>query len=506
MDFDGANESDVHLLGGKGAGLVGMARAGLPVPPGFILTTEVGRHVRQNGEPPSDLMAEADRHIDALGAKFGRRFGDNKRPLLVSIRSGAPVSMPGMMDTVLNIGLTPLSVAALAAETGDTEFAYSCFARLLESFATTVRGISANDVAEVMVVDELHEARCEALLDLIAEQSGRPFPEAAGQYRETISAVFNSWDSPRARAYRTHKNISDDIGTAVVIQAMVFGNRGQRSGSGVAFTRDPATGVRGACGEFLAHCQGEDVVSGEFDAGPLSLVREVDEQVGIDLDHALQVLERQARDMCDVEFTIEDGQLWILQSRAGQRSSRAATRIAVELVEEGLISRREAHERLAKQDTKYVAITKFVHPPDSENAIATGLPMSPGAASGVVAFDSVRAMALADAGMNVVMIRPSTSPSDLQGMLAAVAVVTGRGGPMSHAAVVARGLDRPAVCGIGAIEVAADRRSAVVAGHKVNEGTEVSVDGDRGLLFLGAHEIATDTNDPYLDQILSWGD
>jgi pyruvate,orthophosphate dikinase len=510
VEFDNAPADRVDLLGGKGAGLTQMAADGVPVPPGFVLTTQCGRHYLENNRMPDGLEDEIRLALGRLGDRVGRRFGDVAKPLLVSVRSGAPVSMPGMMDTVLNVGLTEDSVRTLAQETGDSYFAFSCFERLLDGFARTVRGISAGVIEETIgppsrehtAEDLLH--RCQNLLAIIKSESDTPFPAPEDQLTEAVAAVFRSWNSRRAKAYRTHRNISDDLCTAIVVQAMVFGNRGTDSGSGVAFTRDPANGAAGTCGEFLLRAQGEDVVSGEYEPGSLNDLRKHLPRAAAELDQVLTALERRARDMCDVEFTVENGRLWVLQTRVGQRSGRAEVRIAVDMVGEGLITRDEAIERVEQRGLESVAIPRFANEPSADDVLARGIPSSPGAAVGIAVFDATRAQELAETGEKIVLIRPTTSPADLPGLLASVGVVTGRGGPMSHAAVVARGLDRPAVCGVGEVSVAPHMRSATVAGQVVQEGTVISVDGDRGILSRGALELVPAEEEPAYRQVLLW--
>jgi pyruvate,orthophosphate dikinase len=502
--FDDAPGPDRRLLGGKGAGLVEMTAVGLPVPTGFVMTTACGRAFLAAGRMPAALAPELDARVSALESMSRRRFGDDASPLLVSVRSGAPVSMPGMMDTVLNVGLTWEGAAALARETGDADFAWGCLERLLEQFARTVRGLSAGAVEEALMDAGAGDAseRSRVLLELIERESGRPFPDARGQLHESIEAVFRSWNSPRAKAYRRHKRIDEDMGTAVVVQVMVFGNRGEDSGSGVAFTRDPSTGVRGAYGDFLFEAQGEDVVAGDRDTLPLARLEERLPTVAAELQRAFDVLERDARDMCDVEFTVEQGRLWILQTRVGQRSGRAAVRLAAAFVEEGLISVEEALERVG--DEQLDAAMAPVFGGETGDIVARGLAASPGAAVGVAAFHPERAQRLHDEGRDVVLVRPTTAPADLPGVIASVGVVTGRGGPTSHAAVVARGMGRPAVCGAGEVEVAADGRSATVAGVALREGETVSVDGDRGLMSRGARELVPAESDPVLARFLAW--
>jgi pyruvate,orthophosphate dikinase len=500
--FDDAPRPDRRLLGGKGAGLVEMTALGLPVPTGFVITTACMRAFLAEGRMPDALEEELQARMGALESESGRRFGDSAAPLLVSVRSGAPVSMPGMMDTVLNVGLTWEGAETLAGETGDATFAWGCFERLLEQFARTVRGLSAG-VVEESLMDAGHE-RARALLELIERESGEPFPDARGQLRGSIEAVFRSWNSPRARAYRRHKGIDEDMGTAVVVQIMVFGNRGEDSGSGVAFTRDPSTGARGAYGDFLFDAQGEDVVAGERDTLPLAELERRLPAVAAELQGVFDVLERDARDMCDVEFTVEQGRLWILQTRVGQRSGRAAVRLAVAFAEEGLISVDEAVGRVG--DEQLEAAMAPVFDDDLGDVVASGLAACPGAAVGVAAFQAERAQRLHEDGHDVVLVRPTTAPADLPGVIASVGVVTGRGGPTSHAAVVARGMGRPAVCGAGEVVASADGRSATVAGIELREGETVSVDGDRGLMSRGARLRVPAETDPVLARFLAWRD
>ncbi len=493
--FDDAPSADRAVLGGKGAGLVRMVQLGLPVPPGFIIGTAAGREYLEQGALPAGLVENVSSRLAKLEAMIGRRFGEDDAPLLVSVRSGSPVSMPGMMDTILNVGLTPTGADALARETGDERFAQSSFERLLYGFATTVRGVSAGLVEETLLdlpSDAGWSSRCSALLACLERVSGRPFPDARGQLVESIEAVFRSWNSRRAQAYRRHKGIDDKIGTAVVVQAMVFGNRGEDSGSGVCFTRDPATGALGAYGDVLFNAQGEDVVAGERDTLPLAELAERLPAAATRLDEICRTLEADTRDLCDIEFTIERSRLWVLQTRAGQRSGRAAVRIAVALVGEGIIDRAEAVDRVSDDQLK-AALGPVVD--ESQGAaviIGRGLACSPGAAVGVAVTDCEDARRRADRGESVVLVRPTTTPADLPGLLASSAVVTGRGGRASHAAVVARGLNRPAVCGTGPIDVV--------------DGETITVDGDRGLVLRGAAALVAAEDDPVIKTFLGWRD
>ena len=509
--FEDAPGPDRHLLGGKGAGLVEMTALGLPVPPGFVIATVCGRAFLGEQRLPDALIDELGERMRALESASGRRFGDRHAPMLVSVRSGAPVSMPGMMDTVLNVGLTWDGAETLARETGNPAFASSCIEVLLEQFGRTVRGIPAGlvedalmDVPRAADPVEASRARARALTELIERESGSPFPDAEGQLRESIEAVFRSWNSSRAKAYRRHKDIDEHIGTAVVVQLMVFGNRGADSGSGVAFTRDPSTGAAGAYGDFLFDAQGEDVVAGERDTLPLADLGERLPEVEAQLQEAFEVLEGCARDLCDVEFTIEQGRLWILQTRVGQRSGRAAVRIAVALEEEGVIDRPEALRRVSDEQLEAACAPVFASEPAADRVIARGLAASPGAVVGRAAFDPERAQRMQERGEDVVLVRPATSPADLPGVIASVGVVTGRGGRTSHAAVVARGMGRPAVCGVGEVQIAADRASATIDGGAVAEGDVVSVDGDRGILTRGELPLGEAGSDPAIARFLKW--
>lgn len=505
------DEADRAVLGGKGAGLARMVALGLPVPPGFVIGAPCGQRYLSAGQLPAELDGELAERLAALEAAAGQRFGAEDDPLLVSVRSGAAVSMPGMMDTVLNVGLTTAGAESLAQQTGDRVFAWGSLERLLDGFARTVRGIGAGELEEVLLDVPAADpaaaarARCEAVLRLIEDESGAPFPDADGQLREAIEAVFRSWHSPRARAYRRHKGIDDELGTAVVVQAMVFGNRDNRSGSGVAFTRDPSTGAPGAYGDFLFNAQGEDVVSGERNTEPLAVLHERLPEVYQQLTALLETLEQDARDLCDVEFTVQSGRLYLLQTRVGQRSGRAAVAIATALVEENMISIDEALRRVDDEQLEAAAAPRFADEPTPGNVLARGLAAAPGAAVGAAAFHPERAIALRDAGQDVVLLRPTTAPADLPGLLASVGVVTGRGGRTSHAAVVARGLGRPAVCGVGELVITEDRRAGTLAGQRITEGEQLSVDGDRGVLCRGRRHFSVHP-DAALARFLRWRD
>jgi pyruvate, orthophosphate dikinase len=513
--FDAAGTPDVARLGGKGASLVKMVGLGMPVPPGFILSTEIGREYLGGGGLPDGVLASVEHELQSLEHQLERRLGSPQAPLLVSVRSGAPVSMPGMMDTILNVGLSDEVVDGLAQDSRDPEFAWSSYERLLDSFATTVRGISLGVVEEALLSApsaglepwELSRERAKALLALIREQGERPFPQSPhAQVKECINAVFRSWNSPRAKAYRKFRGIDDSIGTACVVQSMVFGNRhgDKPSGSGVAFSRDPSTGAAEAYGEILYDAQGEDVVSGVRDAEPLDALSDRLPELARQLEEVLTTLEQDARDLIEVEFTIELGRLWVLQTRVAQRGGRAAVRIAVDLVDEGIITQAEALERITDEQLEAAHAPRFAAAAPDDDVIARGLASSPGGAIGEAAFDAARAQAMAEEGRNVVLIRPTTSPTDVQGFIASVAVVTGRGGRTSHAAVVARGMGRPAVCGIGDVEVLDGGRVARVNGSEIQEGTEIAVDGDRGIVSRRAPALADLADDPYVNRLNDW--
>ena len=500
-NFNDGSSEERDILGGKGADLAEMVRLGLPVPPGFTITTEACRHYLAHGAPPPELASELARHVGLLERSAGRRFGDPEDPLLVSVRSGAAVSMPGMMDTVLDVGLNEETVVGLASRTGDTRFALDSYRRLVQMFGETVLGVPQEQYAGALddLVRETGVARdvdlsaeslrrlVDRFLEITVAHGDGPFPQDPREQLDlAIRAVFDSWGSDRARLYRRHHGIPDDLGTAVNVQAMVFGNLGPRSGAGVAFTRDPATGQLGLYGDYLPNAQGEDVVSGVRDAVPLSELRQIDEAAFLRLRTVMHGLERHYRDMCDIEFTVEEGRLWILQTRIGKRTPTAAFQIAADLVEEGTIDLDEALCRVSGAQ-----LAQLLHPafdPEAPRELLTrGVAASPGAAVGRVAFDSATAVEWAERGDAVVLVRQETRPEDLHGMLASVAILTARGGKTSHAAVVARGLGRACVCGAGELEIDLDARQLRVSGRPaVDEGDLVSVDGGTGEVFLGS--------------------
>ena len=504
--FEAPGTPDRDLLGGKGAGLARMVQLGLPVPPGFTITTAACRHVLATGERPPGMSGDVARHLAQVEEETGRRLGGAERPLLLAVRSGAARSMPGMMDTVLDVGLNDTTVHALARSTGDERFAWDCYRRLVQMFGETVLGVPSARFAEVRdaVVAE-HAASDPGALDvtglqvlvergnaLCEEVGGRALPQDPHEQLDlAIDAVFSSWHGERARLYRRRFAIPDDLGTAVNVQAMVFGNLGTASGSGVAFTRDPATGELGDYGEYLPDAQGEDVVSGARTALPLARLRESAAASDRRPPPTLGPLAPHHRDLCDIEFTIEDGRLWILQTRVGQRSPAAAFRIATDLVDEGMITEDEALVRVSGEQ-----LTQLMFPQldgtSAGPAVATGLAASPGAAAGRVVLDTATAITLAARGEDLVLFRPETRAEDLPGMVASRAVVTARGGRTSHAAVVARGMGLPAVCGVEGLEIDLVARRVLLDGRPLfAEGDLVSVDGGTGRIHRGRHRTVT---------------
>ncbi|WP_449065633.1 pyruvate, phosphate dikinase, partial [Planomonospora algeriensis] len=457
-------EETADVLGGKGHGLVGLRRLGLPVPPGFVIGTGACRAFLRDGRLPDGLGAELAAAVSDLEAATGRRFGGGGRPLVVSVRSGGGVSMPGMMDTILNLGLTAEATAALAAETGDPRFALDSRLRFLTGYAAAVLGLEPErleaagpeitawetdgrgsgsdgdgdgDGEETRLAEAIRSVEA-----LIRGRAGRPVPDdAMEQLEPAVRAVFSSWDTPRARTYRELHGIAHDLGTAVTVQAMVFGNRDDRSGTGVAFSRDPNTGERVPFGEFLPRRQGGDVVSGRSATRPLPDLAEREPVVWAGLLDALDRLEGHHRDVCHVEFTFEAGELWILQARSGGLVGRAAVRVAVDLADEGVIDRREALLRVSPQQLRHVR-TPRVDTTGGIDLLTRGLGACPGVATGRLATTADRAVRMAAAGP-VILVRPHTSPLDMHGLAAAAGVLTARGGPASHAAVVARAMGRP---------------------------------------------------------------
>ncbi|HEU5455399.1 MAG TPA: pyruvate, phosphate dikinase, partial [Nocardioides sp.] len=499
-DFETGSMDQKDLLGGKGANLAEMTRLGIPVPPGFTITTDACRAYLASGTAPLELFAEVDAHLEMLETRIGRTLGAAEDPLLVSVRSGAKFSMPGMMETVLDIGLSDTSVEGLARQTGNPRFAWDSYRRLVQMYGKTVLDLDGDrfedaiDAAKAakgitsdvdLDADDLR-ALVETFKAIVREQAGREFPQDPREQLDlAVRAVFESWNTDRAVLYRRQERIPEDLGTAVNVQAMVFGNRGSSSGSGVAFTRDPSTGAKGVYGDYLQDAQGEDVVAGIRNTIPLQDLEGIDKAAYDELLGIMAKLENHYRDMCDIEFTIEQGRLWMLQTRVGKRTAQAAFRIAVDLVDEGVISEEEALLRVTGDQLAQLMFPHF-DPEGARSLIATGMSASPGAAVGVAVFDSDAAVRIAAEGTPVILVRRETNPDDLHGMVAAAGILTSRGGKTSHAAVVARGMGRTCVCGAETLEV--DTRAKQFStpdGTVVREGDTLSIDGSTGEVFLG---------------------
>ncbi len=510
-DFTQGDKDQLQLLGGKGANLAEMTRLGLPVPPGFTITTEACRHYLATGKEPAALRVQVTTALRLLEDSLGRQLGDIYDPLLVSVRSGAAASMPGMMETVLNVGLNDASVAALAeAAGGDEQFAWDSYRRLIQMFGKTVMGVDGDRFTEAFdrltsppVADSTAGSgadptppTAEQLRAVVAEYkeivraaTGRDFPQHPREQLDlAIRAVFDSWNTERARLYRRRERIPHDSGTAVNICTMVYGNLGETSGTGVCFTRDPATGRPGAYGDYLTNAQGEDVVAGIRNTMPLAMMEQVHPGPYRELRQFMRRLETHYRDLCDIEFTVERGKLWMLQTRVGKRTAAAAFQIAAQLVDEHLITLDEALTRVTGGQLNQLMFPQFADRGD-RRPLATGMPASPGAAVGHVAFDSDAAVARAATGEQVLLVRRETNPDDLPGMMAAVGVLTARGGKTSHAAVVARGMGLTCVCGAEAVEIDARARTARIGGVELAEGDVLSIDGSSGEVFLGERPV-----------------
>src|SRR2546421_2985963 len=500
-----------NLLGGKGAGLAEMSNLGLPVPPGFTITAEACSYFYSHDKTyPKELREDVERALSKVEDSFGARFGDPENPLLVSVRSGARVSMPGMMDTVLNLGLNDRVVEGLARRSCDERFAYDSYRRFIQMYGQVVLGIEnhfeeliENHKLEngVSLDTELSADDWRTLVagfkDLVAEELGRPFPDdPQEQLWGAIGAVFGSWMNPRAVTYRRLHDIPADWGTAVNIQAMVFGNMGEDCATGVAFTRNPSTGNNELYGEYLVNAQGEDVVAGirtpqhltiagkSASKSPLPAMEEVMPAVFAELLKVRRILEDQYRDMQDIEFTVERGKLWMLQTRTGQRTAPAALKIAVSLVEEGVIGHEEAIRRIEPNSLDQL-LHPMLDPTAKTTVLAHGLPASPGAASGKIVFSADEAESAASRGESVILVRIETSPEDIHGMHAAKGILTTRGGMTSHAAVVARGMGRPCVSGAGDLRIDYPSQTMAVRNHIVRAGELITINGSTGDVMLG---------------------
>jgi len=520
-DFDERADGGRELLGGKGIGLAEMTRLGVPVPAGFTITTEACRAYWANGRRfPNGLEGEVAEHLSALEEKTEKTFGDPQDPLLVSVRSGAAVSMPGMMDTILNLGLNDEATEGLAAATGNRRFAYDSYRRLIQMYGDVVDGIDAYRFEQALT--ELKKARGakhdveldgDDLAELVGtyqgiyqQETGKAFPaDAREQLGRAVRAVFESWDTPRAQVYRAAQGIPDDLGTAVNVVQMVFGNRGDESGTGVLFTRDPATGKRGLYGEFLANAQGEDVVAGVRTPEPLDAMKRRMPEAFDELTETIQSLEHHYRDMQDIEFTVEEGTLYLLQTRSAKRTAAAALRAAVDMVEEGLITREEAVVRIDPGQ-----LDQLLHPMIDPNArydvAAKGLNASPGAASGGVVFDADTAVERAKAGEKVILVRWETTPDDIHGLIQAAGILTAHGGMTSHAAVVARGMGKPCVAGCEDLSIDLRARTARLGEHEVAEGDVLTIDGGTGKVIIGPVDLVPPQINEDFGTVLEWAD
>jgi pyruvate,orthophosphate dikinase len=523
--FEEGNKDMRDLLGGKGAGVAEMTRAGLPVPPGFTITTEACNEYFSAGKQlPDGMWDQTLEALKTIESKTGKTFGDAGNPLLVSVRSGAKFSMPGMMDTVLNIGLNASTLPGIAALTNNERFGWDAYRRLIQMFGKTVKGIPGEKFEHIL---NKYKARTkgkqdtdlttEMLRDVVREykmlykkELGVDFPDdVLDQLRQGIEAVFASWFGKRAVDYRNYNKISHDLGTAVNVQTMVFGNMGDDSATGVAFTRDPATGEKELYGEYLANAQGEDVVAGIRTPKQIAEMRDDMPEVYQQFLDVATMLEKHYREVQDLEFTVERGKLYMLQTRTGKRTAKAAVKIAVDLVAEGILTRQEAIQRIEPSTINQLLLPRFDDKAKKAGALlAKGLNASPGAATGVAAFDADTAEAWGKAGKAVILVRPETNPDDVHGMLVAKGILTQRGGATSHAAVVARGLGKPCVAGCEAIRVDDDRKLFSVDGKTIKEGDFISIDGTTGEVFAG--QIATIAPDfgkeTELVELLSWAD
>ena len=519
--FEEGSKEQKYLLGGKGANLAEMTNLGLPVPPGFTITTDACKAYMSGGDQlPAGLMDEVATARDALEKKMGKTLGDASDPLLVSVRSGAPFSMPGMMDTVLNLGLNDESVKGLAKQTQNDRFAYDSYRRFVQMFGKIVLDIpgelfeeALHDLVEkkgVNVDTELSADDLATLVEtfkgIVQAEAGVEFPtDPQEQLRYAIEAVFKSWNGRRARDYRKLENIPDDLGTAVNVQTMVFGNKGDDSGTGVAFTRNPSTGEDKGYGDFLKNAQGEDVVAGIRITEPLDAMGNEFPEPHKQLLGLMDLLENHYHDMCDIEFTIEQGRLFMLQTRVGKRAAAAALRMAVEMEEAGLIDKKEAVLRVQPAQLDQLLHPQF-DPKAKYGVLAKGLNASPGAAVGKVYFTADDAEARHAAGERVILVRPETSPDDLHGMIAAEGILTSRGGLVSHAAVVARGMGTPAICGADAVKINLTTKTFAVDGTTVKEGDVISISGTTGEIVVGEVPVITPEPTGHFGTILSWAD
>ncbi|EJZ84310.1 pyruvate, phosphate dikinase [Slackia piriformis] len=531
------NKDMKYILGGKGANLAEMAVIGLPVPPGFTITCQTCmEYANADNTWPEGALDEIEQYRLDLERRIGKKIGDAEDPLLVSVRSGAPMSMPGMMDTVLNLGLNDQSINGLIKHTDNPRFSWDSYRRFIQMFSNVVMGLDGdlfenaiNAKKIVRGVKSDADLTAEDMQELVEEfkaifsenVSAEEYPSLVvdgkvgfpqnpdTQLRLAIEAVFGSWNNPRATLYRKQNKIADDLGTAVNVQCMVFGNKGETSATGVAFTRNPANGEKEFYGDYLVNAQGEDVVAGIRNTSPIAELKHVDglQKAGAELEEVFVTLENHYRDMCDIEFTIEQGKLWMLQTRVGKRTAAAALHIAIEMVKEGLITKEEAVCRVDPEQ-----LDQLLHPQFDKNAeydvLARGLNASPGAAVGEAVFSAADAVAAEAEGRKCVLVRWETNPDDLAGMIAAEGILTSHGGKTSHAAVIARGMGAPCVCGVEALRIDAEKKEAVVSGTDtvIHEGDMISIDGTTGIVVLGAVELVMPELSGDLDVILEWAD
>ncbi len=517
-DFSQGDKDQKDLLGGKGANLAEMTRLGLPVPPGFTITTEACRVYLESGSVPEELSTEVTKELRKVEETMGRELGDSEHPLLVSVRSGAKFSMPGMMETVLNIGLNDESVKGLARD-ADERFAWDSYRRLIQMFGKTVLDVDGDlfgDALEDLKEELGKEADTDLTADdwkklvakykeIVEKETGKPFPQDPREQMDmAVEAVFRSWNTERAKIYRRRELIPEDLGTAVNVQTMVFGNLGDTSGTGVCFTRDPSTGHSGVYGDYLMNAQGEDVVAGIRNTEPLAALEDQDPAAYKELRAIMRKLETHYQDLCDIEFTIQEGKLWMLQTRVGKRTAGAAFRVAIQLVDEKLITRDEALERVTGEQ-----LTHLMFPQISATAektlIAKGMAASPGAAVGRIAFNNDQAEAYAAAGIACVLVRRETNPEDLPGMVAAEGVLTARGGKTSHAAVVARGMGTTCVVGADDLDIRAAEGTMSVGDYVLTTEDVITIDGSTGEVFLGEVEVEDSAVTTYLLEGLEAG-
>jgi pyruvate,orthophosphate dikinase len=515
FDFDDPAGGGRERLGGKGAGLAEMTQLGVPVPAGFTITTDACRAYMAERDVPAGLEAEIDEHLAALERRTGKRFGDPEDPLLVSVRSGAAVSMPGMMDTILNLGLNDVAVDGLTRTTGNPRFASDSYRRLIQMYGEVVDGIEGQRFEQALTDlkakrgvahdTDLSANDLDELVETFKQMYGGRFPQdPRDQLRRAVRAVFDSWDNPRAQVYRRAHGIADDLGTAVNVVQMVFGNKGDTSGTGVCFTRDPSTGEQGLYGEFLVNAQGEDVVAGIRTPEPLQAMQQRLPEAFQQLLETMRRLEEHYRDMQDIEFTVEEGSLYLLQTRAAKRTAAAGLKAAVEMTDEGLISREEAVARIDPSQLDQL-LHPMLDPGATYDVAATGLNASPGAASGKIVFDADTAAERGERE-DVILVRWETTPDDIHGMIAAKGILTVHGGMTSHAAVVARGMGKPCVAGCEALSLDLNARTARIGETTLKEGDVLTIDGGTGRVIVGAVELVPPQINEDFQTVLEWAD